>query len=265
MSRLLITGAAGRIGKVVVAPLASDWQVRCADTNAAGLARYKEFGCEVVACDICDAAETSAAVDGCDAVLHLAAISEEADAALIARVNVVGTTNVLDACREHGVRRFVFASSNHAVGGYERYSEELPPKVMVDEHSMPWPDSHYGASKVHGEALTRWYVARPGSHMTAACLRIGTTGFPEVDKLMRNERMWSTWLSDRDLVQLVSRALEAQVPFGIYGGVSGNKRRFLSLQAAQRDLGYVPQDDAELLAADRNFDSDGYSFAPWQE
>lgn len=198
-------------------------------------------------------------------MLHLAAISVEADPEKIARVNILGTTHVLDSSRRHVVERFVYASSNHAVGGHERFSEVLPPPIMIDHNTPVWPDSHYGASKVHGEALARWYVYRPGSVLTAACLRIGTAGFPNISELMQNERAWSTWLSDRDLVQLCEKSLAARVRFGIYAGTSNNKRSFLSLDAARRDLGYQPEDDAELHAASRNFQSKGYVFAAWQE
>lgn len=261
MRRLLITGAAGRIGSIVRDPLAADWQVRCGVETAeqgAGLALP-----DVVPCDVTDPGQVDRAVAGCDAVLHLAAISVEADPRSIALVNILGTTHVLEACRRHGVRRFVFASSNHAVGGHERFADKLPPDVLLDEHATPWPDSHYGASKVHGEALTRWYVYRPGSKMTAACLRIGTAAQPDLSALMRNERAWSTWLSDRDLIQLCRKALAADCRFGIYAGISGNRRAFHSLEAARRDLGYMPEDDAERQFAGTA--TDGYRFAPWQE
>ena len=265
MARLLITGAAGRIGKVVRKPLSEDWSVLCADLDTAGLAEAKGEGLDVTTIDITDPASVDAAVAGCDAVLHLAAIAEEADPESIARVNILGTTYVLEASRKHGVTRFVFASSNHAVGGHERFSDVLPPPFTLDENTPVFPDSHYGASKVHGEALTRWYVNRPESVMTAACLRIGTTGFQNVDEIMRNARLWSTWMSDRDLAQLCRKALAAKAKFGIYAGVSANSRRFLSLEAARCDLGYEPQDNAENLAAAKGFKTDGYAFAFWQE
>src|SRR5690606_35309239 len=135
-----------------------------------------------------------------------------------------------------------------------------PPPVMLDENTPPWPDSHYGASKVHGEALVRWYAHRPGSRLTAACLRIGTAGQPEA-KVENNERILSTWISDRDLVQLSGKALAAKCRFGIYSGISGNRRAFHSQESARRDLGYAPQVDAETHFAGRK--QDGYFFAGW--
>lgn len=265
MKRLLITGATGRIGRVVRGPLSNEWSVLCAVRSDDEADEVNGAGLKAARVEITDPESVDAAVAGCDAVLHLAAISEEADPQAIARVNILGTTYVLEACFRHGATRFVYASSNHAVGGYERFSDKLPPAEKVDENTPPWPDSHYGASKVHGEALTRWYVHRPGSKLTAACLRIGTTGFQNVDEIMRNERLWSTWMSDRDLTQLCCKALAATCRYGIYAGISGNARGFLSLESARRDLGYRPEDDAEKLAAERNFESNGYAFAPWQE
>lgn len=265
MGTLLVTGAAGRIGSVVCGPLAEHWDIRGGYLDAAERDALEAAGIPAVACDVTDRGQVDAAVAGADAVLHLAAISVEAEPEAIARVNILGTTYVLDACRAHGVRRLVYASSNHAVGGHERFSEKLPPDEEFDETSTVWADSHYGASKVHGEALTRWYVHRPGSVLSAACLRIGTTGFQNVDEIMRNERLWSTWMSDRDLIQLCRKALDADVKFGVYGGVSRNTRRFLSIDLARRELGYEPQDDAEDLARARGFASTGYQFAGWQE
>ena len=72
-------------------------------------------------------------------------------------------------------------------------------------------------------------------------------------------------MSDRDLIQLCSKALSAERKFGIYGGTSANSRGFLSLDLARRELGYEPQDNAETLAKERGFETDGYSFADWQE
>lgn len=265
MRKLLVTGAAGRIGQVICKPLAKFWDVRCGYSNERGRKIIEEQGLEAVACDVTDPHQASRATKGMDAILHMAAISVEAEPEVIARVNILGTTYMLDAAREHKVSRFVFASSNHAVGGHERFSDVLPPKEQFDETSTVWADSHYGASKVHGEALTRWYVHRPGSQMTAACLRIGTTGFQDIDEIMRNERIWSTWMSDRDLVQLCAKALESKVKYGIYGGVSRNKRRFISIDLARKELGFEPQDDAEDMARARGFKSTGYQFAGWQE
>lgn len=265
MRKLLVTGAAGRIGLVVCKPLAESWDVRCGYNNERGRNAIEKQGLNAVPCDVTDRGQVEEAVAGVDAVLHMAAITVETEPELIAQVNILGTTYVLDAARRHGVSRFVYASSNHAVGGHERFSDVLPPNEQFDENSTVWADSHYGASKVHGEALTRWYVYRPDSRMTAACLRIGTTGFQDVDEIMQNERIWSTWMSDRDLIQLCEKALESNVKYGIYGGVSANKRRFLSIDLARKELGYEPQDDAEETARARGFKSTGYHFAGWQE
>jgi UDP-glucose 4-epimerase len=265
MRRLLVTGAAGRIGKVVCKPLAASWEVRCGYSNPAGREMIEAQGLTAVPCDVTSRDQVDEAVRGVDAVLHLAAISVEAEPESIAKVNILGTTYVLDAAREHGVKRFVYASSNHAIGGHERFSDQLPPKQQFDENTTVWADSHYGASKVHGEALTRWYVYRPGSQMTAACLRIGTTGFQNIDEIMQNERIWSTWMSDRDLIQLCEKSLASTAKYGIYGGVSRNTRRFISIDSAQRDLGYEPQDNAEEFAKARGYESKGYHFAGWQE
>jgi len=101
------------------------------------------------------------------------------------------------------------------------------------------PDSDYGVSKAFGEAMAREYHEVYG--MSFVCIRIGSVN---AEDRPNNERRLKTWLSHRDLVQLVDKSLVAKVGFGIYFGVSDNKGRFWDIENAKKDLGYRPQDDA---------------------
>jgi uronate dehydrogenase len=143
--------------------------------------------------------------------------------------------NTLDSACRHGVKRFVFASSHHAVGYYRRAEK-------IDGTVPPRPDSRYGAAKVFGEALCRLYADKYG--MSTLCLRIGS-----FQPRPLNPRMISTWVSHRDMVQLTRVCLEAplDVHFEVVYGVSGNDRSLWDNAAAER-LGYKPEDNGEDYA-----------------
>jgi uronate dehydrogenase len=125
----------------------------------------------------------------------------------------------------------VFATSNHAVGFYDR-------DETIDHRVYPKPDSRYGVSKVFGEALGSLYAHKYG--MEVVCVRIGNVNPRPMDK-----RRLSIWLSPRDLAQLVSIAIDRPgIRFEIVYGVSGNRRGWYDNANAER-LGYAPQDDSE--------------------
>jgi uronate dehydrogenase len=228
MTLVLLTGAAGSIGTALRDRLpAHGWQLRSFDRDATP---------EGVIGDITSPADLDTALHGVDAIVHLAGQPTEAPWPVIREANIEGTFQVFEAARRAGVRRVVYASSNHAVGftpvGTEQPAD-LPPR----------PDTLYGVSKVFGEALGRYYVDRYG--MQVACLRIGT-----FEPRPSHVRSLSTWLSADDCARLVDAALRApDLDYAIVWGISANTRRMWSLDAG-RLLGYEPQDDAEAYAAD---------------
>jgi uronate dehydrogenase len=228
MSTVLVTGAAGRIGTALVARLpAFGWQVRGFDRVGAGGS---------IVGDVTDPAALDAAFDGVTAVVHLAGQPTEAPWPVLREANVEGLFQVFEAARRAGVRRVVFASSNHAIGYTPRpASGELPDDVP------PRPDTLYGVTKAFGEALGRYYADRYG--FDVACLRIGT--FAERP---RDRRGLATWLSPDDAARLVDAALRApDLGFAVLWGVSANTQRWWSL-AGGRAIGYDAQDDAEAFA-----------------
>jgi len=229
--RVLITGAAGRIGAYLRDGLpASAWRLRLLDC------RPFDDDREVVVADVRDTDAVLAAMDGVDAVVHLAGISTEAPLEDILGPNIEGTWRVFDAARRAGVPRVIYGGSNHAVGFTPR-SELLRADVPLR------PDTNYGVSKAFGEAVARFYADRHG--LRVACLRIGSC-----DDRPRSPRMLSTWLSPGDAVRLVDACLRApHLDFAVVYGVSANTRGWWDLQPA-RDLGYEPRDDAEAFAAE---------------
>ncbi len=173
-------------------------------------------------------------------MVHLAGISRETGGTpdQILAANVVGTHRMFEAAREAGVRRFIFASSNHVIGFY-RAGE------WVGTLEPPRPDGHYGVSKVFGEAMGRLYADKHG--MEVAVLRIGA--FRERPG---NARELGAWISPRDMAQLARRCIEA-APFHflVLYGISANRRALWGGDAAARaHIGYAPQDDAEAFSAE---------------
>ena len=234
MNRILITGAAGRIGRTLREGLAKNYELlRLLDLAPLGEAAARE---QLVRADIADLTAIEAALDGIDCVVHLAAVPEEDTWEKILPANIVGTYNVFEAARRRGTRRIVFASTNHVVGFHRR-------ERRLDEHVMPRPDTRYGASKAFGEALGRLYADKHG--MSVACLRIGS-----FQPKPQDERQLSTWISPRDMTALVRCCIDApDYHFLIVYGVSNNRDRRWFDEASRR-IGYAPRDDAEAFAAE---------------
>jgi uronate dehydrogenase len=240
MSRLLITGAAGNMGRMLRPLLRrEDRTLRLLDV----LPVDEPGDDETMIADVTDAAAIADACADVDAVLHLGGISVEAPFADLLRVNVEGTANVLEGARKAGVKRVLLASSNHAVGFYRR--ADVPPgSDGLPDDALPHPDTFYGWSKAAMESLGALYHHRFG--MDVIALRVGTCFAEPV-----GSRGLATWLSPADAGRLIEACLTAPNPgFRIVWGVSDNRRRWWSLAGA-RELGYQPQDDAEVFAASR--------------
>ena len=234
--RVLITGAAETIGGFLRTRLSAPGRVlRLLDAKPLE-GRDDE---EVVQASVTDLAALRAACQDVDAVIHLAGISGETDWDRILAANIEGTYCAIEAARVAGVGRFVYASSSHAVGYHRRDPNGTP----VPDYAFPAPDTYYGVSKVTGEALAGLYHHRYG--MDTVCIRIGSC----------RERPGgafglANWLSPDDAGRLFNAAITAPSPgYRVVWGVSANTRNWFSLDEA-RTLGYRPQDNSELYAAD---------------
>jgi uronate dehydrogenase len=162
MNRILITGAAGNIGKTLREGLRGRYPVlRLSDIAPMDAGGPGE---EIAPADLTNFGEVEAAMQGVDCVVHLGGISVEDTWEKILPNSIAGTWNVFEAARRHGCLRVVYASSHHAVGYYRRGR-------FIDATVPPRPDGPYGVSKVFGEAVGRMFADKHG--MTVACLRIG--------------------------------------------------------------------------------------------
>jgi uronate dehydrogenase len=233
LQRLLLTGAAGGLGRVLRQSL-KPWAhtLRLSDRAPMAPAEAAE---EVVTCDLADKAGVDALVQGCDAIVHLGGVSVERPFEEVLEGNIKGVFHIYEGARRHGVKRVVFASSNHVIGFHEQGK-------VIDVDCVRRPDGYYGLSKAYGEDLSRFYFDRYG--IETACLRIGSS-FPEP----KDRRMLVTWLSYRDLAELVRSCLFAPVlGHSIVYGMSANRDKWWDNTGAAH-LGYHPQDSSEPYRA----------------
>lgn len=229
--RLLLTGAAGALGQVLRKKLKANCAVlRVSDMRPLGDAGPDE---EVVLADLADAATVNAMVEGVNAIVHLGGISIEAPFEAILQGNILGLVNLYEAARKHGVKRILFASSNHVTGFYRQGQ-------TIDADAAPRPDTLYGVSKAFGEDLSRMYFERFG--IETACLRIGSCLPEPIDR-----RMLATWLSHDDLHRLVSACLSTPVlGHSIIFGMSNNQVTWWDNRCA-RHIGFHPQDSSDVF------------------
>jgi nucleoside-diphosphate-sugar epimerase len=229
---VLVTGAAGRVGGQLL-PGLGDYDLRLLDRRPPD----DPHDAEVLIGDLSDRRLLARAVDGVDAVVHLAGEPDpDADWADLEGPNVDGFVALLGAAQEHGVRRVVYASSVHAMGRYESAG-----RYPIDPTWAPAPCCPYGATKAFDEAIAGVFAHRSG--LSTIGLRLGATE-PEPYAA----RQLPGWLGPADLRQLVVRALEADVRDGVYAGVSANTGGRWSLDTARAELGYEPVLDSARWA-----------------
>jgi uronate dehydrogenase len=244
---ILITGAAGRIGTAVRHGLRSGWRhVRLTDIRPVDDLADNE---ECFVADVSDRAAYEKIMQGVSAVVHMAGAGANYSLEHLFRINVRGLFDVFESARLAGVKRIVYASSNHTFGCY-------PITTPVTPDMPVRPDSLYGAFKVYGEAILRAYYER--HDIRSVSLRIGTCFALPID-----QRSLATWLSLPDAARMVDASLRHPDPGClVVNGYSANTRLF-NADPQWKFLGYQPQDNAEdhleMLRA-KGVDVDG----PWE-
>lgn len=231
--KILVTGAAGRIGSAFWAAYGDELDLRLADVDVNSFPDSVEH----LALDIRDLHNCLAACEGIETVIHLAA-DPNADADFMTSVlpvNIVGTYNMLVAAKAQGCKRFIFASSAQAIEGY-------PKDVQVHECMAPRPGNLYGVGKAFGEALASMY-ANDGL-MTTVAVRIANVAEFHPGET-HSPRDVAAFISYRDVVALLRNCAEAELSgFHVVHGVSNNRYKRLSIDKTKDVVGYAPRDDA---------------------
>lgn len=245
--KVLVTGMSGQIGGIIRRLLGNKYDL-------SGIDRTPVDGVPSTVADISDLDAIMPAFEGIDAVVHLGADpSPRASWESILQNNLIGTRNVYEASRLSGVKRIVFASSNHAVGFFPLRQD--PYKAIYDgrlgEVRRPFPplttdlirpDSYYGVSKAFGESLGSYFHDEYG--ISVICLRIGWVMTP--DDPTFSPPSLSLWLSHRDAAQLIEKSVDAplSVGFAVVNGESDNTLSIWDIEPTKQILGYEPQDNA---------------------
>jgi len=240
--RVLLTGAAGHIGGVIIARLADRYDWTLTDLRPPADTRGLPF----VPADITEMAALRPLCKEAEIVVHLAAASDP-DAVWqdLLPQNIVGAYNLFQAASEAGCRRVVFASSLHVVDGY-------PQDVLICADAPPSPLNLYGASKAWGEAVAAFYAHQ--KNLPAICIRLGWV-MPRNDRrIIPGFSHLGIVLTHEDLIRLITASIDApdDLRFGIFHGISNNRRKRLDISNARELLKYDPQDDAFELAR-RNY------------
>jgi nucleoside-diphosphate-sugar epimerase len=230
--RILITGPGGRVGTQIVPLLRERYALRLLDVRTLSCTADDEF----VLADVRDVDRVRSACAGMKAMIHLAAVPDEGDFyTRLLPMNLAGVYNAFEAARQAGLRKVIYASTCQTVLNYGD-------GVWVTPEMPVRPSTVYGCTKVFGEALARYYSDIHG--MSMICLRIAWFQGYESEGLRTRPEMASHWCSPRDLVQLIVKSIQSEIPFGIFFGISNNTGRFWDIGNAQQLLGYTPQDNA---------------------
>ncbi|MEQ8442858.1 MAG: NAD(P)-dependent oxidoreductase [Alphaproteobacteria bacterium] len=233
MGKIVLTGAAGRLGSYLREPL-----LKISGGNLVSMDIKDDIGELLpgetyVRADLANYDEVAALMDGVETVVHFGAIVDDGPFMELLGPNFVGSYNVWESAFQAGAKRIVYASSVHAIGMY-------PIHQTIDTEVPKRPDSFYGLAKCFTEDLGRLFYEKRG--LESVHLRIYSC-----TSVNSRRSLWA-WLSYDDLVHLVERAvLTPTVGFAVVYGVSNNDRTSLDNSKA-RFLGYKPKDNAETYA-----------------
>ena len=234
LKKLVLTGAAGRLGSVLREPLSKMCDELISSDILDSLSDLHPNE-RYVRADLADLDAITALLDGADMVVHFGAIGDEAPFDQILQSNIIGAYNIWEAASRHKLRRVVYASSIHAVGMHKKTE-------FIGLDAAHRPDSYYGLAKCFAEDLASLYWDKKG--LESVCMRIFSCA------PVSNSRAVGSWLSYPDLIHLVERAITTPITgFSLVYGISNNDRAPVDNSKA-RHLGFHPKDNAEQFAAE---------------
>ena len=232
MKKLVLTGAAGKLGSYLREPLSKmcDALVSTDIADAPNTLLPNET---YVQADLADLDAMVSMLEGADMVVHFGAIVDEAPFEELLGPNFIGSYNIWEAAYRNKLRRVVYASSIHAVGMHKKTD-------FIGIDAPHRPDTFYGLAKCFSEDLASMYWDKRG--LESVCLRILSCA------QVTNPRAVGSWLSYDDMIHLVERAIDTPITgFSIVYGVSNNDRAPVDNAKAQH-LGFRPKDNAEQFA-----------------
>ncbi|MFT6031937.1 MAG: uronate dehydrogenase [Arenicella sp.] len=233
MNKLVLTGAAGRLGSYLREPLSKMADTLVSTDIVDNIGKLYDGECYIKA-DLTSLDQMLKVLEGADMVVHFGAYGDEAPFEKILGPNIIGAYNVWEAAHRNGVRRVVYASSVHAVGMHSK-------RDCIGTDAPHRPDTFYGLAKCFSEDLASLYWDKRG--VESVCMRIFSCA------QVNNARALGTWLSYDDLIHMVEQSINTPVTgFTVVYGISNNDRAVVDNTKANF-LGYRPKDNAEQFAS----------------
>lgn len=245
--KIVLVGGSGTIGALLEEGLSDTYDLTILDISEPAKKNTQNY----VKADAANLDQLMAAVpDDSYAVVNLTQLHDQLplpdgkNIRLCSDVYVVGAYNILLTAVDKGIGKVVFASTNHVTGAYEADGRSsIGREIRTDEY--PLPDSTYGAMKLCAELFG--YLFSREKDISVICLRIGTVVEDELSFLRSNDRAHRTLLSRLDTVDLFRRAIETNVKYGVYYGVSDNPGKPWDISNAIKDIGFHPTMNSEVL------------------
>ena len=236
--KILITGAAGRIGRYLTGHLGQKHSLLLTDIHEPENQSAYPF----VQCDVTDLGMMRTLAQGVDTIIHLAGNPNPSSSwEDLLQPNIIGAYTIFQAAHQAGCRRLIFASSGRVGNGHPR-GDQITLEMPVR------PADLYGVSKVWGETLGQYYADQKG--LSTICLRLGWVLEKDHKFMNPRQKELAQVLTYSDMAQLFSLCIEApnDIRFAIFNGVSNNRWQKLDISRTREVLGYEPQDDSYALA-----------------
>lgn len=232
MKKLVLTGAAGRLGSYLREPM-SKMADELVSTDIADDIGTLYAGESYLKGDLASLDDMLRVLEGAEMVVHMGAYADEGPFEQLLGPNFVGAYNIWEAAHRNGLRRVIYGSSIHAVGMH-------PKNEFIDTEVRHRPDTFYGLAKCFAEDLGSLYWDKRG--LESVHMRILSCA------QVTSARALGSWLSYDDLIQLTQRCIEAPTTgFTVVYGVSNNDRVPVD-NAKASFLGYRPKDNAEQFS-----------------